>query len=76
MAEAVASVVLVCAAAYVGVGLVFAVVFVVRWVGRVDHAAAGSDWRFRLMILPGAVALWPLLVRKVLKAARRAEGER
>lgn len=48
--------------AYAAFGLLFAVVFVVAGVGRIDHAAAGSGLGFRLMILPGAAALWPLLL--------------
>ena len=46
---------------YALVGLLFALPFLSRGVGRVDPAAAESGWGFRLIILPGVVALWPLL---------------
>jgi hypothetical protein len=50
---------------YLGAGLVFAPFFVAFGVGRIDPAARGSTWGFRLMIVPGVVALWPLLLRRV-----------
>lgn len=46
---------------YAAAGLVFAVFFLWRGVARLDSAAAGSPLGFRLIILPGVVALWPLL---------------
>jgi len=72
---------------YLGIGLVFAPLFALFGVGRIDPAADGATWGFRLMIVPGAVALWPLLVWRLLNgrmppeernahrlAARRREG--
>jgi hypothetical protein len=52
------------AGVYLAVGLVFALIFSVRGVKRVDPAAAGGTFGFRLLILPGAAALWPLLLRR------------
>ncbi len=49
---------------YLAVGLVFALAFVTRGVGRIDPVAAGGTWGFRIAILPGCVALWPLLARR------------
>lgn len=42
-------------------GLLFAASFLTRRIERVDPSARGSGWGFRLLILPGVVALWPLL---------------
>lgn len=47
---------------YVALGAAFAVPFVAIGVQRVDPAAAGASWGFRLVILPGTVLLWPLLL--------------
>jgi len=52
-------------AAYLGLGVLFALPFAARWVGRVDPDAAEGSWGFRLLIVPGAVALWPLLVARL-----------
>lgn len=53
---------------YAVLGVVFAVLFVVRGAGRVDQAARGGTWGFRMLILPGAAALWPLLAKRWLAA--------
>lgn len=50
--------------AYLLIGLVFAVPFVIRGCSVVDPAASGAGIRFRLMILPASMALWPLLMRR------------
>jgi len=50
--------------AYVGVGAVFALGFSTRWVDRFEENAAHGSWGFRVLLFPGAVALWPLLARR------------
>jgi hypothetical protein len=60
----IAEVILWILAAYAGIGVVFAFAFVTRGVGRIDHAAAGAPWSFRVLIFPGAAVLWPLLLAK------------
>lgn len=52
---------------YLGLGLVFAILFLSRGLQKVDPAAHGSGWGFRLIILPGTVALWPLLLNRWMK---------
>jgi hypothetical protein len=47
---------------YAGLGLAFAVAFVAVGVQRVDPVAEHAPLGFRLIILPGAAALWPLLL--------------
>ena len=49
-------------AGYLTIGLLVAVPFVIRGVDRIDPAARGAGWGFRLIIVPGTIALWPLLV--------------
>ena len=75
---------------YALVGLVFGVAFVWRGAARIDPGAAAGTWGFRLLILPGAAALWPLLLRRWVRhqeppgesnahrdaAQRGAKGER
>lgn len=56
-------------AVYAAVGLVFAVPFVLVGAGRVDPSARGGTWGFRLVILPGAAALWPLLLARWLRGS-------
>ncbi|MCB9845163.1 MAG: hypothetical protein H6811_04155 [Phycisphaeraceae bacterium] len=56
---------------YAAVGLCFAIPFVVSWVKRVDPVAAGAPLRVRLLFLPGAVALWPVLWPMTVRARSR-----
>ncbi len=49
------------------VGLVFALVFVAWGVDRIDSAASGMPWLARLLLIPGATALWPLMLAKWLR---------
>ena len=51
-------------AVYAGIGVLFAVFFVVAGVNRIDVVARESTWGFRVMIFPGSVALWPLLLKR------------
>lgn len=62
------------ALAYAAIGLILALAFVTVGVGKVDHAAAGAPWSFRLLILPGAAVLWPVIARKWLRARRSREA--
>jgi hypothetical protein len=66
----VAEVILVIALVYLLCGLAVGVPFVLSGVDRVDEAARGAPLAFRLLILPGTVALWPLMVTKWIKAPR------
>ncbi len=56
------------AGAYAAAGVVFAAAFVIRGVQRVDPAAKGAPLGFRLLILPGCAALWPLLLGRWMRA--------
>jgi hypothetical protein len=69
-----AKILLTVAAAYIACGLLFGLVFIVWGVGRVDAAARGTPVGFRLLILPGVVAWWPLLLVRWLHALRAERG--
>jgi len=49
---------------YVALGVVFAVAFVCVGVKRIDSQAVGTGVGLRILIFPGSVALWPLLLRR------------
>ncbi len=55
---------LLAAAGYLLAGFAFGVAFVTVGVTQIDPAARGTTAVFRLLILPGSVALWPLLAAK------------
>ncbi|HKU43028.1 MAG TPA: hypothetical protein VJR89_32940 [Polyangiales bacterium] len=56
---------------YLGVGLMIAMLFAAL-VQRVEPSASGGSILFRLLIVPGATLLWPLIVVRSLRALRRA----
>jgi hypothetical protein len=56
---------------YLTCGLLFGVAFVAVGAGRVDSAAGGTSFAFRLLILPGTVAFWPLLAARWVKTSSR-----
>jgi hypothetical protein len=62
--------------AYALIGLTFALIFVTLGVSRVDPQARGAPVGFRLLILPGSVALWPLLAWRWTHGIREAPIER
>jgi hypothetical protein len=53
---------------YTGVGLAFAIAFLAQGVSRIDVHAAGTRLGFRLLIFPGVVALWPVLLNRWIRA--------
>jgi hypothetical protein len=69
MAVVVAEMIVRLAVAYAVAGALFAPLFVWRGVARLDPSAAGAGVAFRLLILPGAAAFWPLLAWRWLRGA-------
>jgi len=60
--------------AYLAIGLVVGVAFVVRGVDRIDPSMRGSPRSVRILILPGSVALWPLIAAKWIGAPKHESG--
>ena len=58
---------------YLVVGVLFGIAFVTRGVQAIDHAAEGTGWGFRLIILPGVAVFWPLLLRRWIRKAQPAQ---
>ena len=52
-------------------GFFFAVPFAFAGAQRIDPHAAGAGWGFRLMIIPGAVCVWPLLLLRWYRAIKQ-----
>ncbi|MEM1260974.1 MAG: hypothetical protein AAGH76_01125 [Pseudomonadota bacterium] len=58
--------------AYFGIGLLFALAFIVRGVSAIDPGARGSSVAFRLLLIPAATLLWPLLAARWLQSTGQA----
>ena len=49
---------------YLLAGLIYALYFTIIGVQKLDKDAMESNWKFRLIIIPGVLLLWPLLIVK------------
>lgn len=76
MNESWAQVLLALVGGYAVVGVLFAVWFAAVGVGRIDPVAREGTWGFRLAIVPGAAALWPLLVSRLVQGTSQPPVER
>lgn len=54
-------------AIYVLIGFLFALFFITKGVTLIDKGAKDTSIGFRLLILPGSVALWPVLLKNYLE---------
>ena len=52
-------------AIYLLLGGVFGLYFVGRGAERLDPGARAAAWTFKVLILPGAVGLWPILLMRL-----------
>ena len=61
---------------YLGVGILFAIPFVQRGAAAIDSAAKKVSITFRVLIFPGSVALWPLLLHGWIKTGGNPPEEK
>jgi hypothetical protein len=60
----IAAIFLILLGAYLACGLVFAIPFALIGVKRIDPHASHGSCGFRLLVIPGTMAFWPLLLRR------------
>jgi hypothetical protein len=71
----IAAVFLLLLGAYLACGLVFAIPFALVGVRKIDPHAAHGSWGFRLLVIPGTMAFWPLLLRRWATGAKEPREE-
>jgi len=76
MTEPVVTLLINLAAAYLLVGLVVAAVFFSRWMKAIDPSASGGSVGFKVLVTPGVIVLWPVILRMVFrrKSSAAADG--
>jgi hypothetical protein len=57
-------------AVFIVCGVIFTFFFIARGLEKIDEEAAASTWGFRIIIIPGCILLWPVLLKKWIKAAK------
>ncbi|WP_299674207.1 hypothetical protein [uncultured Dokdonia sp.] len=55
---------------YLAIGLVFGIYFFIRGAAQLDELIKDSKWTVRLLLVPGAIGLWPLLLSRLLKPSK------
>lgn len=56
---------LIALAAYFGLGLLFAIYFVIKGAAKIDPLIGNSKFKVRLLLAPGALITWPCLIGKL-----------
>ena len=70
MTETLVSILLMAAGVYLLIGLIFYIPFIRKGVHTFDDGVASAPFMMKVLIFPGTVALWPLLLRKWRKAVK------
>jgi hypothetical protein len=70
-----AAVLLILLGAYLALGLVLAIPFVLIGIKHIDPHAVKGSWGFRVLIVPGTMALWPWLLRRWATGVREPPAE-
>ncbi len=69
MSEGLANIIVTAFGIYVAAGFLVGLVYAFGGAGKIDPAAKGKGmpWRVRLLILPGVLGLWPLMLLKLFR---------
>ena len=54
-------------ALYLAIGLLFSIYFYAGGAAKMDEGAKGTPWHFKLIIFPGVVLFWSVLILKLKK---------
>ncbi|MEM6523131.1 MAG: hypothetical protein AAGF85_10200 [Bacteroidota bacterium] len=52
---------------YLLIGLLFSAWFALAGARKLDNGVSGTPWHFKLIIIPGAVLLWIILLLKLIR---------
>ena len=58
---------LIIVAIYLLIGVLFVVPFLMKGLNKIDEGAHGSTIGFKIIIIPGVIVFWPVLVSKWMK---------
>ena len=62
-------------AVYLLVGVLFVIPFLIKGLNKVDEGAHGSTIGFKIIIIPGVIVLWPVLLSKWMRKPPSPKGE-
>ena len=53
-------------------GIVFTILFQIKGLSKIDEGVHDSTIGFRIIIIPGCIMFWPVLLKKWIKASRNS----
>jgi hypothetical protein len=68
----IAEIILIIVALYLLLGVVFVIPFLTKGLTKVDEGAHGGTIGFKIIIIPGVIVFWPVLLNKWMKASRES----
>ena len=60
---------------YLLLGVLFVIPFLIKGLRKVDEGAHGGSIGFKIIIIPGVIVFWPVLLRKWISKINRREQE-
>jgi hypothetical protein len=60
---------------YLLLGVLFVIPFLLKGITKVDEGAHGGTIGFKIIIIPGVIVFWPVLLRKWISKLKRREHE-
>jgi len=67
MNESIATILLVALGVYILIGIIFYFPFIRKGVHTIDDGVKAAPLFMKILIFPGTVALWPILLKKIRK---------
>ncbi|GJM29989.1 MAG: hypothetical protein DHS20C17_26240 [Cyclobacteriaceae bacterium] len=64
------SVIVLIAGIYLVIGMVFCLVLLIKGLGKLDPNAESTGVGFKILLTPGIIAFWPILLIKWIKKKR------
>ena len=58
---------LIIVAVYLLIGVLFVIPFLMKGLNKIDEGAHGSTIGFKIIIIPGVIVFWPVLLSKWIK---------
>ena len=60
---------------YLLAGVLFVIPFLLKGIVKVDEVAHGGSIGFKLIIIPGIIVFWPVLLKKWLNALKKKQND-
>jgi hypothetical protein len=65
-------IILIVAGIYLLSGVLFVVPFLIKGLTKVDEGAHGGTIGFKIIIIPGVIVFWPVLLSKWMRANKKS----